>query len=405
MTQLARKSNIEIDYASPYWTSRAIRKNEYVKSDKYENLSGEQKSFLLKQFVFEATDCQKCPTQKELKELFRSTKLFRLKDAKDSQDFLQYVKLIREYRWACKMRPDAIPREIYGYIRMQKHRIGKIRKQRELAKKVTDKLALRGKYWALKKYESETKELVLATLNLRVPAHGQLHVSDGQYSYEISKAYAGRYSSRCSYQKIENDIYISLPFSKFRRVPDFLKSQNFLAAKLRKTLDGDVKIYDTVWLKRGRGFNCSIEKCRILTHEEQVYHCSPKETLEQSLRRFAHRRNREAISDILPEYVNMADAVAFLKEVEKGKNTQFDSIKVRRTDSIRAGNCIPGTQEFIAVHQLKARREMSLREFCEQRELNDKYYNEKLRTIAYALKRAYIENKITTDIINPRLSA
>jgi hypothetical protein len=90
--------------------------------------------------------------------------------------------------------------------------------------------------------------------------------------------------------------------------------------------------------------------------------------------------------------VSPRSARDFLQACLKGQITDFDEkIKLRRADSIKAGNCVPGTDSFIDRNELND-QEISLAEFrnCDR----CGYTTEIERALAGGFERAYVERRI-----------
>ena len=114
-------------------------------------------------------------------------------------------------------------------------------------------------------------------------------------------------------------------------------------------------LWQASWVRQGRGYDVSIENGYIFRDEEGNY-CHGKTA--RSAKSVATRRRKAKSAE-----ERMGDRLRnILTASELAK--QFGDIVVRRSDSIRAGNCKEGTDNWISVH-FPDRTEATVREILE----------------------------------------
>ena len=181
-----------------------------------------------------------------------------------------------------------------------------------------------------------------------------------------------------------------------------------LKCKLRKTI-GTIEIYDAIWLKKSRGFDRDIKKGFILKSKETdvTYHLESGKNLRKGIRQLQRKIEK---SEVLNTKINLAgnqvnNILSKIAKIENGEITDFDNIKVYRKNSIDAGNCVPGTNEFIHVHGLSGKKGgITLRDFCNCKTLDNVYRHEKRLTILETIKKAFFSDRLNSDQIRTLLN-
>jgi len=230
--------------------------------------------------------------------------------------------------------------------------------------------------------------------------HGDLSIKNSSIpSYTVIEEDLGKYSSSCTYKKIAHNIFLNLPFKKFFKSQGnfFLGGTDNLWCYLTKTV-GDIEIYRACWLKRGRGYNRSVVEGYILRSGETCYHIEKGKSLKRAISNLRNKLIRQRVLSTIPMFsgeVKFTEVKALLEKIDSGEISIFDNLRVYRSRSITAGNCVPGTDEFLEVHNLKGKKGgVSLREFCESRLLDNRYWSEKMATIGETIKKGYEQGKV-----------
>jgi hypothetical protein len=214
-------------------------------------------------------------------------------------------------------------------------------------------------------------------------------------SVEVRERYLGRYSSRCTFSKVERDIFIEYNMFAYRKIPQVLRDQFVLEAKLFRRVGG-LAIYDCKFLKKGRGFNFSIESGKIIVYNEFSYHVG-KQSLKTAIRNLRKKIESERLEDELSGEVSLARVRVVCDRILAGEITRFDHLPVTRAVSLRAGNCVPGTDEFIEANSLSGKK-ISIAEF---RECNPLHYKMEYRlALVQAIKEAVLNGKVSYGELN-----
>lgn len=122
-------------------------------------------------------------------------------------------------------------------------------------------------------------------------------------------------------------------------------------------IDGDVRVYRASWVRQDRGYELSVERGYIATREDadevhESYHSTTSAAaaltgLRRKLRPIA---DRQAAADSRRRKASEArerKLAALVSRVGRWDFRGIEHVVVTRTDSIKAGNCVPGTDAFI----------------------------------------------------------
>ncbi len=233
--------------------------------------------------------------------------------------------------------------------------------------------------------------------------HGSFAIRNADKpSYDVETESLGRYSSSCTYQKTGHNIVLKFPYKKFLQS---IKNKDLggttnLWCLLGKTV-GDIEIYRACWLKKGRGYEHSVNEGYILKCGDVCYHLDKGKSLKRAIQNLRNKIIRQRVLATIPMFsgdVKFTDIKKLLEKVDSGVISIFDNLRVYRSRSIGAGNCVPGTDEFIDVHGFSGKKGgITLREFCESRILDNQYWSEKMATIGETIKKGYEQGKIDLD--------
>ena len=133
---------------------------------------------------------------------------------------------------------------------------------------------------------------------------------------------------------------------------DRLIIDGMITLSLKKVKSGipGVIVYKAEWLKKGRGISAEFVKGYIAEYKGFFFHTNTKKDAEIKVvakRKRAITNKRKA---------------RILARIRKH---QLEKIFVTRQDSIDAGNCAPGTDNWINRHNLQDRESISLKELLE----------------------------------------
>lgn len=122
------------------------------------------------------------------------------------------------------------------------------------------------------------------------------------------------------------------------RVPGFADAGGLITTHATLV---EENLWQASWVRQGRGYDVSIESGFIFRDEEGNF-CYGKTA--QSAKAVATRRRKAKSAE-----ERMGDRLRNILTASE-LTKQFGDIVVRRSDSIRAGNCKEGTDNWIAVH-------------------------------------------------------
>jgi hypothetical protein len=127
--------------------------------------------------------------------------------------------------------------------------------------------------------------------------------------------------------------------------------------------EGRFDVYEASWVRQGRGVNIYSESGMMVVDTingfemsagNRVYHTTTAKSATAAIAAYRRHNSREAITDEQrSERQRRRQAsrqVAFTKLYDKIARWDIDDIKdveVIRGDSLKAGNCVPGTDQFI----------------------------------------------------------
>lgn len=177
---------------------------------------------------------------------------------------------------------------------------------------------------------------------------------------------AGRYSSRCSYQKIEyrTEVTIKRGYSLHRigGVLTFVRGQKVKREGMA-----------CEWFEQGRAFTDTRMEKGYIVKGEHIEANSLREAREISAR---HRR--EAAATLLGQRAAM-----------RAKESELEKVTVTFDDSIKAGNCLPGTNEFKRKVETLTGKEVETLTGKEVMQYGKKFHVELYakRAVAAAMKR------------------
>ena len=149
-----------------------------------------------------------------------------------------------------------------------------------------------------------------------------------------------RYSSACTFRRADSHHNFAIPRSWGRTVADqgiTLRDGMLTLAARDLGVIGGIQCYAATWVVQGRGCALSSESGILAVHGTDSYHLADSRAPGLAAKKL---RQKIAIQKELARE-NLREAI------QRGR---WDSVAVYRADSIRAGNCPSGTDDWIAGH-------------------------------------------------------
>ena len=200
-------------------------------------------------------------------------------------------------------------------------------------------------------------------------------------------------------EKVCRDINIKVNLYSYRKVPQQLRDLAAIKAKRFRRI-GQLEVWECSWLKKGRGFNFSVESGKILVYQEHTYHVG-KQSLKIAIRNLRRKilANTETqtrirqVADLSGVKVSSLYSVA--DAVLSGDIQEFDALPISKSTSFRAGNCKPGTKEFVQANALESKKTLTIKEYRECDPLQ--YKSEYRAALLQAIKDGYEKGKVTIE--------
>ena len=238
------------------------------------------------------------------------------------------------------------------------------------------------------------------------PSHGGYsirHTTNSASDVWTEEEHQGRYSSRCTFQKISRDIRVTTNLIRYIKIEQPLKELCVVRATLFRRI-GAIKIYDCQWITKGQGYgNFSIKTGKIILNGEVTYHVG-KKSLKAAIRALRRKLLAESAMGDLRDLsgVSISNLSMVVDKIIQGEITDFDNVKITRQTSFRAGNCKPGTHEFIEANALDETLALTIAEYRNCSPLQ--YRNEYRAAILQGIKEAYSRGKLPLAKIQSALN-
>jgi hypothetical protein len=127
--------------------------------------------------------------------------------------------------------------------------------------------------------------------------------------------------------------------------------------------DNDTEVYRAAWVRQGRGYELHSETGWIAYHRPSgtAYH-SPGDWSQNGTTRAVRGLRRKLKAQAIPASIREAARTERIRKRDERRAgrlarlteqllrrdfTEFEEVRVTRQDSLRAGNCVPGTDQFI----------------------------------------------------------
>ncbi len=182
------------------------------------------------------------------------------------------------------------------------------------------------------RYESQRVE--------RLPAEAPLSAATALAELEKGERYSTRCTWRMTYATYTVKIAANWETAVRDQGIDFKGGLLTLAAEPIPTEVPGEKVWAAVWAGKGRGFHFEVESGYIVTHGTDLAHGASIATCRATLTRRAH----------LVRVARLEGKVLSLLQGPSAALEGLGGTKVTVADSLRAGNCEPGTENFASRH-------------------------------------------------------